>query len=55
MARYDDAVALLAELRGACDHVGRGLQFRRRVAALREQYRHLPGLLRRLDDRALRG
>ncbi|WP_406113094.1 hypothetical protein [Kitasatospora purpeofusca] len=55
VARYDVAVALLVELRDACDHVGRGLQFRQRVAALREQYRHLPGLLRRLDDRALRG
>ncbi|MFJ7279558.1 hypothetical protein [Kitasatospora sp. NPDC098663] len=55
VARYDVAVALLAELRDACDHVGRGLQFRQRVAALREQYRHLPGLLSRLDDRALRG
>ncbi|MER8102433.1 hypothetical protein [Kitasatospora sp. NPDC094016] len=55
VARYDIAVALLAELRDACDHVGRGLQFRQRVAALREQYRHLPGLLSRLDDRALRG
>ncbi|MCG6494894.1 hypothetical protein [Kitasatospora sp. A2-31] len=54
-ARYDTAVALLAELRGACDHVGRGLEFRQRLAALRDRYRHLPGLLRRLDDRALRG
>ncbi|WP_329582478.1 hypothetical protein OG500_21070 [Kitasatospora sp. NBC_01250] len=55
VARYDAAVALLVELRDACDHVGRGLQCRQRVAALREKYRHLPGLLRRLDDRALRG
>ncbi|MEU6231474.1 hypothetical protein [Kitasatospora sp. NPDC047058] len=54
-ARYDSAVALLVVLRDACDHVGRGLEFRQRVAALREQYRHLPGLLRRLDDRALLG
>ncbi|MFJ2579931.1 hypothetical protein [Kitasatospora aureofaciens] len=28
VARYDVAVALLVELRAACDHVGRGLQFR---------------------------
>ncbi|MFJ9776956.1 hypothetical protein ACIRVF_37940 [Kitasatospora sp. NPDC101157] len=54
-ARYDTAVALLVQLRDACDHVGRGVEFRQRLAALREQYRHLPGLLRRLDDRALRG
>ncbi|AUY50515.1 hypothetical protein [Streptomyces sp. CB01881] len=54
-ARYDTAVALLVQLRDACDHVGRGLQFRQRLAALRDQHRHLPGLLRRLDDRALRG
>ncbi|MEV6209223.1 hypothetical protein [Kitasatospora sp. NPDC051914] len=54
-ARYDTAVALLVELRDACDHVGRGLEFRQRLAALRDRYRHLPGLLRRLDDRALRG
>ncbi|WP_371498478.1 hypothetical protein OG871_20780 [Kitasatospora sp. NBC_00374] len=54
-ARYDTAVALLVQLRDACDHVGRGLQFRQRLAALREEHRHLPGLLRRLDDRALRG
>ncbi|MER5642508.1 hypothetical protein ABT095_36910 [Kitasatospora sp. NPDC002227] len=54
-ARYDTAVALLVELRDACDHVGRGVEFRQRLATLREQYRHLPGLLRRLDDRALRG
>jgi hypothetical protein len=55
VARYDVAVALLVQLRDACEHVGRGLEFRQRLAALREQYRHLPGLLRRLDDRALRG
>ncbi|MFI9366672.1 hypothetical protein ACIG5E_37325 [Kitasatospora sp. NPDC053057] len=55
VARYDVAVALLVQLRDACDHVGRGLEFRERVAALRSQYQHLPGLLRRLDDRALRG
>ncbi|MFG2846706.1 hypothetical protein ACGF12_26565 [Kitasatospora sp. NPDC048296] len=55
VARYDVAVALLVELRDACDHVGRGVQFRQRLAALRDQHRHLPGLLRRLDDRALRG
>ena len=55
VARYDAAVALLVELRDACDHVGRGLEFRQRLAALREEHRHLPGLLRRLDDRALRG
>ncbi|MFE6868521.1 hypothetical protein ACFVFS_18380 [Kitasatospora sp. NPDC057692] len=54
-ARYDIAVALLVELRDACDHVGRGPEFRQRLAALRDRYRHLPGLLRRLDDRALRG
>ncbi|MFH8385339.1 hypothetical protein ACH4E7_31095, partial [Kitasatospora sp. NPDC018058] len=54
-ARYDTAVALLVGLRDACDHVGRGLQFRQRVAALRDRYRYLPGLLRRLDGRALRG
>ncbi|WP_328956035.1 hypothetical protein [Kitasatospora purpeofusca] len=54
-ARYDVAVALLVELRDACDHVGRGLEFRQRLAALREEHRHLPGLLRRLDDRVLRG
>ncbi|GAA4859587.1 hypothetical protein [Kitasatospora terrestris] len=54
-ARYDTAVALLVELRDACDHIGRDLQFRQRLAALRDQHRHLPGLLRRLDDRALRG
>jgi hypothetical protein len=54
VARYDTAVALLVELRDACDHVGRGLEFRQRLAALRDRYRHLPGLLRRLDDRALR-
>ncbi|MCX4747483.1 hypothetical protein OG455_18500 [Kitasatospora sp. NBC_01287] len=55
VARYDAAVALLVELRDACDHVGRGLEFRQRLAALREEHRHLPGLLRRLDDRVLRG
>ncbi|MFI9156642.1 hypothetical protein [Kitasatospora aureofaciens] len=54
-ARYDTAVALLVQLRDACDHVGRGLEFRQRLAALRDQHRRLPGLLRRLDDRALRG
>ncbi|MFG3224237.1 hypothetical protein ACGF07_05575 [Kitasatospora sp. NPDC048194] len=54
-ARYDTATALLVQLRGACDHVGRGAEFRRRLAALRDQHRHLPGLLRRLDDRGLRG
>ncbi|MCC9309306.1 hypothetical protein LN042_19830 [Kitasatospora sp. RB6PN24] len=54
-ARYDVAVGLLVELRDACDHVGRSLEFRQRLAALRDRYRHLPGLLRRLDDRALRG
>ncbi|MFF0389851.1 hypothetical protein ACFYS8_14325 [Kitasatospora sp. NPDC004615] len=52
-ARYDTAVALLVQLRDACDHVGRGLQFRQRLAALREEHQRLPGLLRRLDDRAL--
>ncbi|MFF7453508.1 hypothetical protein [Kitasatospora sp. NPDC008115] len=54
-ARYDVATALLVELRDACDHVGRGPEFRQRLAALRDQHQHLPGLLRRLDDRALRG
>ncbi|MFE1316468.1 hypothetical protein [Kitasatospora phosalacinea] len=54
-ARYDTAVALLVQLRDACDHVGRGLEFRQRLAALRDRYQHLPGLLRRLDDRALQG
>ncbi|MFI9783568.1 hypothetical protein ACIHEI_08685 [Kitasatospora sp. NPDC051984] len=54
-ARYDTAVALLVELRDACDHTGRSLEFRQRLAALRDRYRHLPGLLRRLDDRALQG
>ncbi|MCC9309309.1 hypothetical protein LN042_19850 [Kitasatospora sp. RB6PN24] len=54
-ARYDTAVTLLVQLRYACDHVGRGLEFRQRLAALRDDHRHLPGLLRRLDDRALRG
>jgi hypothetical protein len=55
VARYDVAVALLVELRDACDHVGRGLEFRARLTTLRDDHRHLPGLLRRLDDRALRG
>ncbi|MFF4653217.1 hypothetical protein [Streptomyces sp. NPDC001380] len=54
-ARCDVAVARLAELRDVCDHVGRGLRFRHRLAALRDQHRHPPGLLRGLDDRALRG
>ncbi|MFD8783161.1 hypothetical protein [Kitasatospora sp. NPDC059599] len=48
-------MALLVRLRDACDHVGRGLECRQRPAALRDEYRHLPGLLGRLDDRALRG
>ncbi|WP_406090687.1 hypothetical protein [Kitasatospora purpeofusca] len=48
-------MALLVELRYACDHVGRSLEFRQRLAALRDRYQRLPGLLRRLDDRALRG
>ncbi len=52
---YDAATALLVDLRDACDHIGRGPAFRQRLSALREEHQRLPGLLRRLDERRLRG
>ncbi|WP_371480205.1 hypothetical protein [Kitasatospora sp. NBC_00315] len=46
---------LLADLRDACDHVGRAPAFRQCLSALREEHQRLPGLLRRLDEQRLRG
>lgn len=51
---YDQAVALLAELRDAYAHTGRDADFRRRLTRLREDYQRRPGLIHRLDRRSLR-
>ncbi|MCZ0992200.1 hypothetical protein O1L44_02330 [Streptomyces noursei] len=51
---YDQAVALLAELRDAFTHTRRSTDFRQRLARLREDYQRRPGLLNRLDRHGLR-
>jgi uncharacterized Zn finger protein len=51
---YDEAVTLLRDLRDACDHVGNGADFRKRLTLLREANQRRPGLLRRLDTHNLR-
>jgi hypothetical protein len=51
---YDQAVALLAELRDAYAHTGRDADFRRRLTGLREDNRRRPGLIHRLDQHGLR-
>lgn len=51
---YDQAVALLRDLRDACDHVGSGADFRQRITRLRETYQRRPGLIHRLNTHNLR-
>jgi hypothetical protein len=51
---YDQAVTLLRDLRDACDHVGSGTDFRKRLALLREANQRRPALLHRLDAHNLR-
>ncbi|ASQ97875.1 hypothetical protein [Streptomyces sp. 11-1-2] len=51
---YDRAVALLRDLRDACDHVGSGADFRQRITHLRETYQRRPGLIHRLNTHNLR-
>ncbi|MBC2900536.1 hypothetical protein [Streptomyces cupreus] len=51
---YDQAVALLAELRDAYAHTGRDTDFHQRLTRLREHYQRRPGLIHRLDRQSLR-
>ena len=51
---YDQAVALLKELRDAHAHTGRDDAFRRRLAGIRAQSERLPALRQRLDQHGLR-
>ncbi|MGP4046984.1 hypothetical protein [Streptomyces sp. 2A115] len=51
---YDQAVALLGELRDAYAHAGRDAEFRQRLSRLREDYQRRPGLIHRLDHNGLR-
>lgn len=51
---YDAAVTLLQDLRDACDHAGRGADFRKRLKLLRAKYQRRPGLIHRLDTHNLR-
>ncbi|MET9381610.1 hypothetical protein ABZY09_11055 [Streptomyces sp. NPDC002928] len=51
---YDQAVALLAELRDAYTHTGRDRDFRQCLTRLREANQRRPGLIHRLDCHGLR-
>ncbi|MDH6212877.1 hypothetical protein [Streptomyces pseudovenezuelae] len=51
---YDQAVALLAELRDAYAHTGRDMDFDQRLTRLREDHQRRPGLIHRLDRHSLR-
>ncbi|WP_089105317.1 hypothetical protein [Streptomyces hyaluromycini] len=51
---YDQAVALIAELRDAYAHTGRSTDFQKRLVNLRERYQRRPGLIHRLDLHGLR-
>jgi len=52
-ARYDDAVALLADLRDLARRDSQALEFGRRFAALREEHRRKPTLIDRFDRAGL--
>jgi hypothetical protein len=52
-ARYDEAVALLANLRGLAQRDGQDAEFERRFAALREKHLSKPTLIARLDRAGL--
>ncbi|MFE7712507.1 hypothetical protein ACFU6I_43775 [Streptomyces sp. NPDC057486] len=51
---YDQAVALLAELRDAYSHTGQDTDFRQRLTHLREDNQRRTGLIHRLDRHGLR-
>lgn len=53
-AAYDQAVALLAELRDAYAHTGRDTDFHKRLTRLREGNQRRPALIQRLDRHGLR-
>ena len=53
-ARYDQAVALLADLRALSERAGTAEAFRRRLAGLRERHARKPSLVSRLDRAELR-
>jgi len=52
-ARYDEAVALLADLRELARRGGQAGEFARRFAALREEHQRKPSLIARLDRAGL--
>jgi hypothetical protein len=52
-ARYDEAVALLADLRELARHDGQAGEFERRFAALREEHLRKPSLIARFDRAGL--
>jgi hypothetical protein len=52
-ARYDEAVALLVNLREVTRGSGAAGAFDGRLAALREEHRRKPGLMARLDRAGL--
>jgi uncharacterized Zn finger protein len=52
-ARYDEAVALLAELQELARHGGQAGEFARRFAALREEHQRKPSLIARFDRAGL--
>ncbi|WP_409468078.1 hypothetical protein [Streptomyces sp. HC307] len=51
---YDQAVALLAELRDACAHTGQDTAFHQRLTRLRADNQRRPALIHRLDRHSLR-
>ena len=51
---YDEAAALLQDLRDLAEHQGRLPEFIRRVEKLKSEYSNRPGLLRRLEKIKLR-
>ncbi len=52
-ARYDQAVALLADLRELARRNGQAGEFERRIAALREELQRKPSLIARFDRAGL--